>query len=392
MMKKIIVGMAALVLLFLVACQQTETKPEAAEAWPSQMQNLEQSLNQMIPLIYDRAEFTDTRNEKKIRSGMESFSKSVHDISPDKSQKLVGLDPLFTFTLNRFRGDLNRAVESFDSGHKEYSRSVMKSVVGHCFRCHTRNAVGPEFKGGDLQLSGLRLNRLEKSDLLVASRRFDEALTTLESIVDDSSEARDFPFEVERALRRYLSLMVRVKKEPSRAMTKLDRFLERKAVPYYLLEDTRKWRKSLEAWSGSITTPASNVKDPIVAAKGIIQKARKGQEYRRDHSADTEYLVATSILHDGLTGMKRASQLAEAYFLLGESYEVLGDLGYWNLHEFYFESCVREWPKGPLARKCYERLEESVFVGYSGSSGVHVPFHEKKRLDELKSLIRVDPM
>lgn len=355
------------------------------------MQNLEQSLNHMIPLIYDRAEFTDSRNEKKIRAGMESFSKSVHNISPDKSKELVGQDPLFTFTLNRFRGDLNRAVEGFDSGHKEYSRSVMKSVVGHCFRCHTRNAVGPEFKGGGLDLAGLKLNRLEKSDLLVASRRYDEALTTLESVIDDNKEGRDFPFEVERALRRYLSLMVRVKKEPSRAITKLDQFLERKAVPYYLIEDTRKWKKSLESWSSSIKGGTS-AKNPIRTAKNMIQKARKGQEYRKDHSSDVEYLVATTILHDGLTGMKRASQLAEAYFLLGESYEVLGDLGYWNLHEFYFESCVREWPKGPLARKCYERLEESVFVGYSGSSGVHVPYHEKKRLNELKNLISVDPM
>ncbi|MCB0385277.1 MAG: hypothetical protein KDD43_07775, partial [Bdellovibrionales bacterium] len=201
----------------------------------------------------------------------------------------------------------------------------------------------------------------------------------------------DFPFEVERALRRYLSLMVRVKKEPTRAVTKLDQFLDRKAVPYYLIEDTRKWKKSLETWSSSISGKTS-VKNPIGTAKSMIQKARRGQEYRKDHSSDVEYLVATTILHEGLTGMKRASQLAEAYFLLGESYEVLGDLGYWNLHEFYFESCVREWPKGPLARKCYERLEESVFVGYSGSSGVHVPYHEKKRLNELKNLISVDPM
>lgn len=388
-MKKALLTLGLVVMVLPIACQQTGKKSGSSPSWPSQMQSLDQSLKEMIPMVYDRKEFADPRNEKKIRSRMDAFSKSVHNISPKKSKTLVGEDPLFTFTLNRFRGDLNRAIEGFDSGHKEYSRSVMKSVVGHCFRCHTRNTMGPEFKGGELELTGLRLNRLEKADLLVAGRRYDEALTSLESIIDDSKEGRDFPFEVERALRRYLSLMVRVKKEPTRAITKLDTFLERKAVPYYLIEDTRKWRKSLQNWDKARKKKSKN---PISTAKSMIRKARSGQEYRKDHSADVEYLVATTILHDGLTTMKRASQLAEAYYLLGESYEVLGDLGYWNLHEFYFESCVREWPRGPLARKCYERLEESVFVGYSGSSGVHVPYHEKKRLNELKNLIAVDPM
>ncbi|MCB0363118.1 MAG: hypothetical protein KDD35_10365, partial [Bdellovibrionales bacterium] len=149
-----------------------------------------------------------------------------------------------------------------------------------------------------------------------------------------------------------------------------------------------RWKKSLQAWSKSKEATAV-VKDPIKIATKMIRKARLGQEYRKDHGGDVEYLLASTILHDGLVHLKKASERSEAYFLLGESYEVLGDLGSWNLHEFYFESCIREWPRGPLARKCYERLEESVYLGYSGSSGVHLPYHEKKRLNEIKNLISV---
>ncbi len=379
-----------LALCGLSACESKPTKVEETQNWSGQMQHLDQVMKEMIPIIYDRGDFTDPKNEKRIIARMTDFSKSVHKISPERSEQLIGEDPLFTFSLNRFKSDLGRAKDSFELGHKEYSRSVMKSVVGHCFRCHTRTTMGPEFQGDKMDFSGLKLNRLEKADLLVASRRYDEALSVLESIIDDKNDGGDFPFEMERALRRYLSMMIRVRKDPSRAIAKMDQIMERKTVPYYLLEDVRKWKKSLESWSVQTKAGQSVAKkDSIKSAKDEIRKARLAQGFRKDHGGDVEYLVATSLLHDGLTGLKKASERSEAYFLLGESYEVLGDLGSWNLHEFYFESCVREWPKGPLARKCYERLEESVYVGYSGSSGVHVPYHEKKRLSEIKDLISV---
>lgn len=389
-MKKFRVSFFLLTLsLWIGGCESHPKKDAETQNWSSQMHSLDHAMKDMIPIIYDRTEFSDPNNEKRILARMDEFSKSVHRISPERSKQLVGEDPLFNFSLDRFRSDLGRAKDSFELGHKEYSRSVMKSVVGHCFRCHTRTTMGPEFQGGKMDFSGLKLNRLEKADLLVASRRYEEALSLLESIINDKNGGQDFPFEVERALRRYLSLMVRVRKDPERAIGKLDELIEKKTIPFYLLEDVTKWKKSLQEWGKSIGKKDTGNKDPIKAAKKVMRKARSGQEFRKDHGSDVDYLVATSILHDGLTHLKRTSDRAEAYYLLGECYEVLGDLGSWNLHEFYFESCVREWPRGPLARKCYERLEESVYVGYSGSSGTHVPYHEKKRLNEIKNLISI---
>ena len=392
-MKKALLILSLWVMVSPLACQQLAKKnSDGSTGWSSQMQSLDHTLKNIIPLVYNRKEFADPRNEKKIRMHMKSFSKSIHNISPKNSKKLVGEDPLFNFTLNRFRGDLKRATESFDSGHKEYTRSIVQTMVGHCFRCHTRNAMGPEFKGGVLNITDLKLDRLSKVDLLVAARRYDEALVLLEKIIGDSKKGGDFAFEMDRALRRYLSLTIRVKKSFGKAEAMLERLSESKTVPYYLVEYIRQWEKSLKnlpPWLKQKKT----AKKPISAAKKMIRRARNTQEYRKDHSADVEYLAASAILHDGLmTKIKQPSQRTEAYFLLGGCYEALGDLGYWSLNEFYYEACIREWPRGPWARRCYERLEESVFVGYSGSSGIHVPYHEKKRLEELKNLIFIDPL
>jgi hypothetical protein len=76
--------------------------------------------------------------------------------------------------------------------------------------------------------------------------------------------------------------------------------------------------------------------------------------------------------------------MPEALYLIGESYSPLQELGLWNLQEQYFQACIFEAPHSNLAEKCYERFEESVTVGYSGSSGTHIPTAIKRQLNQLK--------
>ena len=120
-MKRIFLAFSLSVIILLVACQQLRRNASnTSESWPHQMQNLEQALRDMIPLVYDHKEFNDPRNKKRIRARMESFSSNVHKLSPKSFKTSVGEDPLFTFTLNRFHRDMKRSIEGFDSGHIEY--------------------------------------------------------------------------------------------------------------------------------------------------------------------------------------------------------------------------------------------------------------------------------
>jgi hypothetical protein len=78
---------------------------------------------------------------------------------------------------------------------------------------------------------------------------------------------------------------------------------------------------------------------------------------------------------------------AEALYLLGRAYEVLDELGSWNLHEAYYETCVQKAPKSSWAKMCFARFEASILQGYSGSSGTHIPAYERDKLKTLKELL-----
>ena len=361
--------------------------PKAAN-WAGKMQGLAADVRELVPFIYSRQAYGDPQNGPRIKAGLKQLSEAVHSISPEMGLGFFGNDPLVPYSLEGLQADIVRSIEAFNVGQLDYSRGVAKAAVNHCFRCHsiTKDASAGSAVAWDLtptQLSGL--SALERVDLLVAARRYEGATQALESLMADKGFSQNSPFDFEGALRKYLSLMIRTENNPERALRELDRILEIKGIPYYVSEQARAWRSSLLDWQK--TKPVKKSKrTPMAEARAHIARAQGIQQYAKDHTGDIEYLRATALIHEFLRTTKDPKEMAEAYSLLGQAYEVLDELGYSNLHERYYESCIMTLPRSDLAKKCYGRLEASVYMGFSGSSGVHIPLNEKTRLERLREL------
>ena len=378
----------ALFCLTLAACTSQEKKDEkAAQVWSGKMQGLAGNVKDLVPYAYNKRNYADPAHQQKVKATLVDFSKNMHALKPEMGKKYLGADPLVKYSLEQMRGDVDRAIDAFNAGQVEYSRSVVKSVVNHCFRCHSLTDQGARAPWDVSAFKDLTLTPIEKADLLVAARDYEGARSHLEAQLNSSEFAQNYPFEYEGALRRYLAIMLRINKDPSSVLRELDKISQKNDVPYYVQEQMVGWKKSLSDWSKeSKKKPKGSLLDQ---AKQRIKKGQNMQSYMKDHSGDVEFVRATGLLHEFLSGGQKIADeaLAEAYYLLGESYEVIDEMGYWNLHEVYYESCIRAAPKSKVAKSCFQRLESSVYVGYSGSSGVHVPQHEKQRLQQLKSLM-----
>jgi hypothetical protein len=369
--------------LILAGCPSKPKSDAAAANWAGRMQGLASEVRELIPFIFSRKAYSDPANAPQIKAGLKKMAAQAHKITPDAGQTHFGPDPMVAFTLTEMQGDLVRAGEAFVLGQTEYSRTVAKSVTNHCFRCHSVTKTTGAAAWDLSSFSTVELTGLEKVDLLLASRRDEEATKYLESLLADAKFVQTYPFDFEIALRKYLALVLRVEKNPSRALKELDQVLAIKAVPFYINEQAQAWRRSLKEWVRQSNARA----DLIGQAKKFISRATQIQQFARDHAGDIEYLRATAALHEYLAKKpKTKAGLAEAYWLLGESYEVLDELGDWNLHELYFESCIKAFPHSDLAKKCFGRLEASIYFGFSGSSGVHIPEGDRQKLGQLKEM------
>ncbi len=380
----LVLGSVAIVAL--IGCESTKKIASPQQAgWADSMQGLAADIREIIPYVYSKKNFFDPKNQKTIDEKLSRFSQQAHKITPKMGESFFGKDPMVNYSLDQMKDDILRSRDAFKLGQLEYSQSMAKSVVNHCFRCHSVVSVGSaahwEVKG----IADLDLKSLEKVDLMVATRQYDQAIAQLESMIKDADTLRHQPFEFEAALRKYLALMVRIKADPTRASERLEAVLQMNA-PFYLAEQVRSWKKSLDSWS--LSMKKDKARGAFVLGQDRMKKAHELQQYAKDHAGDVEFLRATSYLHEALKSPKASElQLAQAYLGLGEAYEILDELGYWNLHEVYYESCILKSPKSAVGRNCFRRLESSVYMGYSGSSGVHLPAQEKARLDRLKSLL-----
>ena len=53
----------------------------------------------------------------------------------------------------------------------------------------------------------------------------------------------------------------------------------------------------------------------------------------------------------------------------------------------YLKSCMQRSPQAAVAKQCYSLYEESVYLGFTGSSGTHIPADIEKELAELRAVI-----
>ncbi len=382
MMKRLVVVFAVVGFGLLTGCESGPKKAEKSVSWSESMQGLSQEVKDVLPFVYSRQTSYTAKEVESTRTKLQSFARVAHKISPEMGQPFLGDDPMVKFSLEKMSQDVSRADKALSMGQVRYSKGVMKTVMGHCFRCHSVTDVGSKAHWQVGRFTGLSLSPLEKTELLVATRKYDDAKKLLESSLLNADYIQNQPFDYEAALKRYLVLTVRLKPDPNRASETFRKVLDMRALPYYLSQKVEHWKKSLDFWGQD----KQKINPSLNGAKKMVRKARGSQSFEKDHVADVEFLRATSMLHNLLMTKTPSTTKAQIFYMLGEVYEVLDELGYWGLHETYYESCIRETPKTQMSSRCFRRLQESIYLGYSGSSGVHIPPEEMSRLNSLRAM------
>jgi hypothetical protein len=384
---------STLVLALVITCsactsaKKQEKPPAPTAAWTSEMQIMAKDVRELIPFVYKREAFHAPANHAIIEANLKDFSENIHKITPKMGEALLGDDPLVTFSLDSLEDDLKRAYYAFQANQLEYSRTVVKSSLNHCFRCHSLTEIGSTAHWEIKNLNQLELSPIDKADLLVATRKYDLATDHMEKLIGSEDFLKNHPFEYEALLRRYMALIIRAENKPSRAAMEMDKVAAKPGLPHYIAEQVQGWRVSLKQWLHELRQPTRKQLPPLKLAQSHIDQATRLQQFPQDHAGDVEYLRATSVLHENLKKHLSPDEEAQSLLLLGRAYEVLDELGSWNLHEVYFTACVHKAPKSKWAKACYSRLEASVLQGYSGSSGTHLPEGEKEKLEKLKGLL-----
>lgn len=348
------------------------------------MQNMKLTIEGLLPLLVDRQSFESPAQADRVRAELARLKDISRQVN--HAEFKMKLDPSFGFLSEGLREEIQNASAAFDEKKYEYARYSLLNLTAYCIECHTRTASGPAFKSPDLSTTLQRLRPLERGEYLLAVRQFDAALAEFMKTLEVGKNEKFNFYDYDRALRYSLSITVKFQRDPDKTQKVIDQVLSSDHLPFFIRQASASWQASVRDWKREKRPRDPKVADRIAFAERLVQKGRAAQQAQTDRSGDIDLLRGLSELHQILWADLSKAQLGKVLFLTGQAYEAVRDTTMTSLHENYFETCVRRVPHTVWARGCYKSLEESLFMGYTGSSGTHLPMDVQTKLGELSKL------
>ena len=362
-----------------------EKKPEVS-TWSKRMQDSYKILADLLTDVTSDSRFADPSNRSRIEKEASKLSELAHLLNQNASAQEVDPDPSMGLFSGLLAQEARRAVVALKRNQREYARSLLRTLPSYCIACHTRNASGPQFSKLPFEPSSASLTPFDRGRFFTASRQFDRAQQEFFKVLENPQPQAGYSLDWRNAVREALSIAVRVKKDPDQAEHVVQLVLRRKEAPLFLKADAQVWLDSIRKWKQEGGKKPNTPEEFRLETLRLMDQAKAIQRYPMDRTADVVYLRASASAHDFLQVALQTDHLDEGLLLAGISYEVLNPLKTGELHELYYEACIRKSPHQAIAVDCYRRYEQSIFFGYTGSAGTGLPEDVRNKLKELKNL------
>jgi hypothetical protein len=363
---------------------EAAAKVESARRWQAKMQELYQTLAGLTADVTSDARFEARANRGRIDSSARKLMDLAHDLTR-KGMAAPDSDPSIKLLAGAFQEQTRMAYIALKQGNRDYARGLLSGISGYCIACHTRNSAGPSFGSLPLAPDTRATGLTDQGRFFAATRQFDRAFAAFSQVVSDPVAPVTRSLDWTRSLRYALAIAVRVKRDPDVALALVDQVLAAKNAPFFVKQDAKLWRASIELWKKELPRRIESEEGLYLEAQRLTAAAREAQKYPSDRSADVIYLRASAVLHELLQTAPEGRYTNQALLLAGVCYEVLAPASLEDLHELYYEACVKRASGTPIADACYQRYEQSVYLGYTGSAGTDLPAEVRQKLERLRT-------
>jgi hypothetical protein len=376
------VALAVLLSLTLSALGQTRMAAEAPHSgFQGTMRDIFQALTAVFPLSLNVEQFQDPAQRTHILAALRALAHHAGGLTTHGQ----GVPRYLDFLRSALANDAQQALHRYEHGQYQAAQFALHHLTEHCFACHSklpharRFALGQQFLE-EIPLASLPLK--ERARLAVATRQFQTALEIYETLFQSPAIAAG-EIGLMGAFEDYLKIVLRVENDFMRAFLTLETFRQRPDVPAYLTEYTESWVEALKELQ-AVEAPD----EALPYARMLIREGQGRNRFPSDRLGLVHFVLASSLLHRYVdTSSVQGLPLAEAYYLLGVAESYISRSLWVSETAFFLETAIRLAPKSVHARKAYAFLEQYVLVGYTGSSGLHLPDDVRAHLAELRRLL-----
>ena len=373
---------AALLLAGAVGRAAPAHAADDAERTRARMRELFASMQLLLPLSAD-GDLAAPDERKKVTRALEALAADADLLARHAGET----DPARAHLGRSLAADARHALERYREGRTESAAFLIQQATENCVACHSKLPSPGDSPLADHFVDEGALARLrpeERARLQIATRRFDDALATLEELFANPAV---HPSTLLGPLTDYLVVSIRVKNDFERPQPVLERLARRPDLWMQLRADVEQWIADLRELRTLRDAPPS-----LDTARKLVHEARNVHPLAPNQRSLVRYVVASSLLHRWLeAGQGTPAERSEGFGLLGVCELQTGNDFWVSQAEFYLETAIRTAPGSAPARRAYELLEAETIESYTGASGMDLPPTVAARLAELRALAEGRP-
>ena len=349
----------------------------------------------LLPYASNEMRFNDPNAEAYIKTKLLKLKTAFKNAKHLKKISTPGFQPSFEIVTNH----LEQTYENFSTQNKSFARTRLKQTAEMCISCHTQlpKGVSSTFRQFDTIKRDQFYNDYEYADYLFLIRNYSSAIVQYEKeiksrlaknkalrAIQNSKNTYYLDFTIEKSLKRILTIYTKVFYNPQKALTYLERYQGNTDLPNNLKNTLTNWVVDLKRWKkDSFDGSLKNEKE----FDNFVKKHLDESEVDGD-SSDVDFLVAAGALYRYVNRAPKSEKVPEVLFWLGRIDNELEHSYFYSLSELYLKNCIKNYPKSKFARKCYQQYKEILEIGFTGTSGTHIPKDELEVLNKLKSYLK----
>ncbi len=346
----------------------------------AEMRTIYASMQVLLPLSVDDEAFRNPQNKSRIREVLKTLAERAEQVAGHVGRG----DRRIQYLGGSLARESKESLRRFEAGQLDGAQFYVRQLTSFCVACHSglpSPADSPLSRDFVSEKTLRELPLPQRAELQIATRRFDDALATLETVFESPLV---HPAELLDPLTQYLTVAIRVKHDLDRPRPVLAKLASRPDLWTNLRSDLVRWQQTLD-----LHAKDSVEKPSLASARALLDEANEITAFPTDRQGLVHYLLASSQLLRYLEARANATDrdAAEAYYLLGliESRTSLDD--FVSEADFYLETAIRMAPRDPIGAEAFRLLEEETEVGWSGSGGTHMPADVRENLDVLRALV-----
>jgi hypothetical protein len=338
----------------------------------SDMKKTARTLSSLLRLSSQPKEFE--KNSKEVTELFEQLKQSL----AGNQKHFKGRSPHFEMNQKILQRLNLQAFRAYKLKRYEVSRQHLLAQPNVCLSCHQNDKIKSSAFSSEIPAN---LSPLEKAHLAVATRQPELAL----SLLDQAAKTNLKIEEREDALRTKLQILI-AEKKLFEVKTELQKLLTTHSKDPQVSAMISGWIKGVDKAQQSLSQSLTSIEQ----AKRAVKKTFGTEEPTFGLLASPEDEVFFLVLKKNLLSLMaelKNQELPEAYYWMALCERAVGYDLYFSLADSFLVTCIENWPKLAVAKKCFKEYESFTEFAYSGSSGTHIPEDVKVELEELRRKI-----